>query len=119
MKEMSLQICHQRKTTEQKDNNKNHPTNDSNFISLENEPEGGAVSGEGTSKNSETSSVLQRKGEQIKKLEFEFEMKMRLERLRFEGKELGLDNQRNELESKRQFFEQKTRSHMWTKTSCY
>ena len=40
----------------------NIPNNDSNFVSLENEPEGGAISGEDSSKYSETSFVLQRKG---------------------------------------------------------
>ena len=69
-------------------------------------PNGATASGQETENVSETSSAKQRRGERMKKIDMEFETKMRLEQARFERRKLKLQMQLKDLETKHHLLEQ-------------
>ena len=67
---------------------------------------GATASGQETENVSETSSAKQRREERMKKIDIEFETKMRLEQARFERRKLELEMQMKEMETNHQLLEE-------------
>ena len=81
----------------------NNPTDNSVAQTVQN---GATARGQETENVLETSSAKQRREERMKKLDIEFETKMRLEQARFERWRLELEMQMKELETKHQLLEE-------------
>ena len=87
------------------ENNQNYPTDNSFAQTL---PNGAIASGQDTNIVSETSSAKQRREEMMKKLDIEFETKMRLEQAQFEWRRLELEMQMKQVETEHQLLEEES-----------
>ena len=85
------------------ESNDNYPTDSQVAQTVQN---GATASGQETENASETSSAKERREERMKKIDIEFETKMRLEQARFERRRLELEMQTKELETKHQLLEE-------------
>ena len=81
----------------------NHPTGNPIAQTMQNKA---TVSGQDTENVSKTSSAKQKREERMKKIDIEFETKMRLEQARFERRKLELETLMKKLEIKHHLLEE-------------
>ena len=101
--EMNAEQSNASQAVNNSESNNNYPTDTPVAQTVQN---GAAASGQETESVPETSSAKQRREERMKKLDVEFETKMRLEKARFERRRLELETQMKELETKYQLPEE-------------
>ena len=85
-----------------RESNNNHPTDNPVAQTMQN---GVTASGQDTENVSKASSAKQRCEERMKKIDIEFETKMRMEQARFERRKLELETQTKKLEIKHHLLE--------------